>query len=399
MKVRGKSFANGVSQNSFFGWVTQMFRRASRLERFVYAAVRPKAPPAPRPDDEPCESVQSSVAPSRAFVSHPNRVYGLDRAQSVHPTAAFHIHENMPVGNPLGQISLGPGSYIGKEVEFATCNFIIIGKDTSIQDYCRVSGDTVIGAHCVFAPYIFIGSGIHRFRDRPEWLIRDQDKAVFDNPAMAVEPITRPVIIEDDCWLGWSVVICPGVYVGRGAIVGANTVVTKDIGPYEIHGGNPSRKIGERLGFSPPRSLDPLDDKYLPYFYRGFDLSQARLGITRAQGFVEAGERSTVVLEYAVGKKMLLRGTWLGMPGLIRLRLNGADCGPFAVHSGPFEIAAEIPDHRNEELNKVTAGSVPDLLKKYTYIEIEDVTPDQMPDLGNIDQRARYGLSTIAVLP
>ena len=386
-------------------WHVRMFRtRASRLARLIWTAAGGSVRAVARSDNlespivASVEAPQSSEMTARAFVSHTARVFGLGRAQSVHPTAAFHIHEDMPVGNPLGRISIGKGSYIGKEVEFATCNFIIVGDDTSIQDYCRISGDTEIGAHCVFAPYIFIGSGHHRFRDRPEWLIRDQDKAVFNDPGIAVEPITRPVIIEDDCWLGWNVVVCPGVYVGRGAIIGANSVVTSDIGPYEIHGGSPNRKIGERLRFLPPHSLDAMNDRDLPYLYRGFDLRQARLQVTRAVGFVEAGSRSSVVLEAAVGKQVSLRGIWLGKSGVIKLRLNGADCEAHVVDSGPFEIRAAVPERGNGISVEGSTSSAPKSLSAYTYVEIEDVTPDQVshPDA---DCAARYGLSTVSVVP
>ncbi len=49
-----------------------------------------------------------------------------------------------------------------------------------------------------------------------------------------------PITIEDDVWLGGSVVLCPGVTVGRGAVVGAGSVVTKDVPPGAIVGGNPA---------------------------------------------------------------------------------------------------------------------------------------------------------------
>src|SRR6266478_2656586 len=106
-------------------WHARMFRRrASRLVRLIWTAAGGSAGAGARADklDSPIlasvEAPQSTEMTARAFVSHPARVFGLGRAQSVHPTAAFHIHEDMPVGNPLGRISIGKGSYIGKEVEF-----------------------------------------------------------------------------------------------------------------------------------------------------------------------------------------------------------------------------------------------------------------------------------------
>lgn len=53
--------------------------------------------------------------------------------------------------------------------------------------------------------------------------------------------------IGNDVWVGANSVLMPGVKVADGAIIGAGSVVTKDVGPYEIHAGTPARKIRDRL--------------------------------------------------------------------------------------------------------------------------------------------------------
>ena len=53
-----------------------------------------------------------------------------------------------------------------------------------------------------------------------------------------------PIVLEDDIWLGQGVMIMPGVHVGSGAILAAGAVVTKDVPPYALVVGNPSRQIG-----------------------------------------------------------------------------------------------------------------------------------------------------------
>ncbi|MDQ7799461.1 MAG: DapH/DapD/GlmU-related protein [Candidatus Edwardsbacteria bacterium] len=53
-------------------------------------------------------------------------------------------------------------------------------------------------------------------------------------------------VIEDDVWIGAQAIILPGVRIGRGAIVAAGAVVTKDVEPYAIVGGNPARLIKRR---------------------------------------------------------------------------------------------------------------------------------------------------------
>ena len=55
------------------------------------------------------------------------------------------------------------------------------------------------------------------------------------------------IVIEDDVWIGYRATILSGVRVGRGAIIAAGSVVTKDVAPYTIVGGNPARKIKNRL--------------------------------------------------------------------------------------------------------------------------------------------------------
>ncbi len=75
--------------------------------------------------------------------------------------------------------------------------------------------------------------------------------ARFYTPNHHVDVATRkagwelglPITIEDDAWLGGSVVLCPGVTVGRGAVVGAGSVVTKDVPAGAIVGGNPARVL------------------------------------------------------------------------------------------------------------------------------------------------------------
>jgi len=69
------------------------------------------------------------------------------------------------------------------------------------------------------------------------------DKDVFINQQGYTE---RDIIIEDDCWIGYGVQIMPGVTVGRGAVIGAGAVQTKDAEPYGIYVGVPARKIKDR---------------------------------------------------------------------------------------------------------------------------------------------------------
>jgi maltose O-acetyltransferase len=52
-----------------------------------------------------------------------------------------------------------------------------------------------------------------------------------------------PIVIEADAWLGAGVVVLPGVTIGRGAVVGANSVVTRDVPPLHVVAGQPARTV------------------------------------------------------------------------------------------------------------------------------------------------------------
>jgi maltose O-acetyltransferase len=66
-------------------------------------------------------------------------------------------------------------------------------------------------------------------------------------PDLCEDIAIAPVLIEDDVWVGFGATILRGVKIGRGSIIGANSVVTKDVPTYSIVAGNPSRIIGQSL--------------------------------------------------------------------------------------------------------------------------------------------------------
>jgi acetyltransferase-like isoleucine patch superfamily enzyme len=55
------------------------------------------------------------------------------------------------------------------------------------------------------------------------------------------------ILIGDDVWIGYGAIVLSGVEIGRGAVIGAGAVVTHDVKPYAIVGGNPARLIGLRF--------------------------------------------------------------------------------------------------------------------------------------------------------
>jgi acetyltransferase-like isoleucine patch superfamily enzyme len=185
----------------------------------------------------------------------------------IHPTSNLITVRN-------GKICLEGNNYIGKYVEIGTGGEVSIGFNTSIQDRCIILEDVEIGRHCLLAHNIYISSGKHYFDFKPEFYIKDQDALVSQDAELASKH-SKKVIIGDDCWIGASVVIMSGVTIGRGCVIGANSVVTKDVEPFSVIAGSPAKIIKKRLDFEPKKFISFGNEMDLPNFYNGFlcDLS------------------------------------------------------------------------------------------------------------------------------
>jgi acetyltransferase-like isoleucine patch superfamily enzyme len=169
-----------------------------------------------------------------------------------------------------GVLELGERVWLGREVQVDVLSRIAIGAHTTVQRHCSLIGDVDVGRGCLFAPNVFVSSGWHPFDAWPALPIRVQEaRAVTE--ARGQPTNSRAVRIGDDCWLGVNAVVQPGVTIGKGAIIGANAVVTHDVPPYEVVGGVPARRIRSRLEFVPQGELDGMCEAHLPYFYSGFE--------------------------------------------------------------------------------------------------------------------------------
>lgn len=118
-----------------------------------------------------------------------------------------------------------------------------IGKRTRINPECIINGDVTIGNDVVMAPRIFISSGSHIFNEFPGKTVNEQDNLYIQKHGRA---FSKPIVIGNDVWIGINCVILPGVNIGNGVVIGANSVVTKDIPAYTIVGGVPAKPIGVR---------------------------------------------------------------------------------------------------------------------------------------------------------
>lgn len=127
-------------------------------------------------------------------------------------------------------IKIGKGSTIHTKAKFYDPRNIIIGDDTIIGEEVVLDGRTMlkIGNHVDIASEVMIYNSQHDIEDK-NFTAKDE-----------------PVVIEDYVFIGPRVIILPGITIGRGAIVAASAVVTKDVPPYAIVGGVPAKIIGER---------------------------------------------------------------------------------------------------------------------------------------------------------
>ncbi len=140
-------------------------------------------------------------------------------------------------------ITIGEGCVFG-------CHGVLTAWDRFMDDTFTPSieiGDRVtIGDyfHITAINRIRIGNGVLTGR----WVtISDNAHGTTDPDTLSRVPMERrlfskgPVIIGDNVWIGDKATVLAGVTVGEGAVIGANAVVTKDVPPYSIVGGNPAR--------------------------------------------------------------------------------------------------------------------------------------------------------------
>jgi acetyltransferase-like isoleucine patch superfamily enzyme len=127
-----------------------------------------------------------------------------------------------------------------------------------------------IGKFCSFANGIDILLGGNH---RVDWVTTYPFSAISDWPEAAQIPghpsTNGDVVIGNDVWIGYNATILSGVTIGDGAVVGAHAVVTRDVAPYAIVGGNPARSI--RMRFT-----DEIIEQLLKVAWWNWDLERIR---------------------------------------------------------------------------------------------------------------------------
>lgn len=191
-----------------------------------------------------------------------------------------NILEQVVIELPNGaSVRLGSNTFVARSsmLHPSAGQKIVLGEFATLQERGLLTGCIKIGRYSIIAPNFYASSGNHFFDVVPEMTIRDQDALVFSDSKYQHLRDGSPIEIEEDCWIGINVSVMSGVKIGKGSIVGANSVVTKDIPPYSIAVGSPAKVIKQRLIFEPPTMLDWTELHHRPYFYAGFCVDKVTL--------------------------------------------------------------------------------------------------------------------------
>ena len=149
--------------------------------------------------------------------------------------ARWPLHGNVLEALREGRLEIGagtlfePGVWItapgSARVRIGAGTFLNLGVMVASQELVE------IGDHCMLANGCFVSDASHRYDD-PELPITWQG---FET--------SGPTRIHDNCWLGANVVVTSGVSIGERSVIGANSVVTRDIEPFSLAAGAPARVI------------------------------------------------------------------------------------------------------------------------------------------------------------
>jgi len=134
-------------------------------------------------------------------------------------------------------IKIGKDVVIKEGAKICPCNvdaYVIIGERTTIgyNTFLFASSNIKIGKDCLIAPYVYIVDSNHSIL---------KSKRINEQANQSEE-----IEIEDDVWIASNVTILKGVTIGKGAVIAAGALVNKNVEPYSINAGSPSKIIGYR---------------------------------------------------------------------------------------------------------------------------------------------------------
>jgi len=142
----------------------------------------------------------------------------------------------MPKYSVIIECDIGEGTIIKDHVNLYKCK---IGRNCKIDSFVYIEEGVEIGDECKIRPFVFIPSGV-KIGNR----VFIGMGVIFTNdkyPRVKGDWKLQRIIVEDDVTIGAGAIILPNVRIGRGAIIGAGAVVTKDVPPNTVVTGVPAR--------------------------------------------------------------------------------------------------------------------------------------------------------------
>lgn len=125
--------------------------------------------------------------------------------------------------------------------------WVNIDKGATFATDIKLGNGAGIGANCSIPTGVSIGERVMMGIDVLMFTNEHRHDDITIPMGLQGRTEVRPIVIEDDVWIGSRSLIMKGVRIGHGAIIAAGSVVTKDVPPYEIWGGNPAHFLKSRL--------------------------------------------------------------------------------------------------------------------------------------------------------
>ena len=135
-------------------------------------------------------------------------------------------------------LKCGSDIIVKQQAYFGTGNEMVVGDRSQLGENLKSESDITLGHDVLMGPDVVMMSSGHAFHRL--------DIPINQQGALP----RRPIVIGNDVWIGTRVIILPGIQVGDHAIIGAGSVVTKNVPPLAIVAGNPAKVIRFRTPHS-----------------------------------------------------------------------------------------------------------------------------------------------------
>ncbi len=151
-------------------------------------------------------------------------------AVEIHPSA--HVSKDAEVGEGTRvwhEVQIREGAKVGKNCTLGKC--VYVGKNVVVGDNCKIQNraslyqGVKVGSDVFIGPHVIVTNDRHPRADSPDWKVVE-------------------TIIEDGASIGANSTIMCGITICEHAMIGAGSVVTRDVGPHELVMGNPATKRG-----------------------------------------------------------------------------------------------------------------------------------------------------------